>query len=61
MTKRELIEMLKDYDENTMVVFCEDDIDPRSGHYFGLSLSNLEVRAEDNVDKKYFRIRQKRG
>ena len=59
MTKKDLIEMLKDYDENTVIVFCKDSIDPRSGHHCGLSLSHIEVRAEDNVDKKYFKIRQK--
>jgi hypothetical protein len=59
MTKKDLMEMLKNYEDDTVIVIAEDKIDPWSGHRYGVNLCDIEVYEGDNKDKKHFAIRQK--
>lgn len=54
MTKKELMEMLKDFDDNAVVVIATRQYDPRDGFPMGDLVKDIEQVKEDKEKIKLY-------
>lgn len=55
MTKKELMEMLKNFDDNKVIVIAEPSYDPWSGHRVGDTTYEIEeIKKDKEKIKIYF-------